>query len=78
MALEFCPVCRKILQIKEFNGKYIGVCSCGFKRMSGIDVSFVDNSKGDALSRGEGAVKESNAKIEKLTHEDKKDRKADF
>jgi len=37
--MEFCPVCKSLLLIKEENGKNIGYCSCGFKRMSGVEIS---------------------------------------
>lgn len=56
--LEFCPVCKRLLQVKEENGKTIGYCSCGFKRMSGINLSSVDKNedKKDFSKRGEGVV----------------------
>lgn len=60
MVLEFCPVCKNLLQIKEENGKKIGYCSCGFKRMSGIDLSSVDKSDMDNLKSGEGVVSDKN------------------
>lgn len=43
--LEFCPVCRRLLNIKKENEKIIGFCSCGFKRFSGIEVSSTENLK---------------------------------
>jgi DNA-directed RNA polymerase subunit M/transcription elongation factor TFIIS len=39
MVLEFCPVCSRLLQLKEDNGRIIGWCSCGFKRMQGIELN---------------------------------------
>jgi DNA-directed RNA polymerase subunit M/transcription elongation factor TFIIS len=39
MSLQFCPVCKKLLQIKEKNDKIIGYCSCGFKRTCNIELS---------------------------------------
>ena len=78
MGIEFCPVCGKILQIKDVKGKHMGVCSCGFKRAS-IDVSASDNTpKNTLINVGEGAIKDNGEKAEKLTYEDKKERKADY
>ena len=37
--LEFCPVCRKILELGEWKGKPVGKCSCGFIRTSGIKIA---------------------------------------
>ncbi len=36
--LEFCPLCKKILELAEWKGKQIGKCSCGFMRTSGINI----------------------------------------
>jgi len=78
MGLEFCPVCKRILQIKEVNGKHIGVCSCGFKRMSGINVSSSEKPESDKMKKGEGAVKDSGEKIDKMSYEEKREKKADY
>jgi len=76
--IQFCPVCGKILQLKELNGKSIGVCSCGFKRMSGYDLSASEKGSNKAVSTGEGFIKEDKENTPKLSYEDKKERKADF
>ena len=34
--LEFCPVCKKLLEFGEWKGKRVGKCSCGFIRTAGI------------------------------------------
>ncbi|MDP2925496.1 MAG: hypothetical protein Q8N99_03935 [Nanoarchaeota archaeon] len=52
MVLEFCPVCKSLLKLKEENGKTIGYCSCGFKRTSGIDLSSVDKEKKSTIRAG--------------------------
>jgi len=36
--LEFCPVCKKILEIGGWRGKQVGKCSCGFIRTSGLNI----------------------------------------
>jgi len=76
--MEFCPVCKKLLQIKEENGKNIGFCSCGFKRMSGIEMSSSEKGNNKVISMREGVIEEKKEEIEKLSYEDKKERKADF
>jgi hypothetical protein len=76
--IQFCPVCGKILQLKEVNGKNIGVCSCGFKRMSGYDLDVSEKVSAKAISTGEGVIEDKKEEMEKLTYEDKKERKADF
>jgi DNA-directed RNA polymerase subunit M/transcription elongation factor TFIIS len=77
--IQFCPVCKKILLLKEENGKNIGVCSCGFKRMSGYDLSSSEKGEDKLALVGEGIIeKEDFGSVEKLTYEDKKERKADF
>lgn len=53
--LEFCPMCRGLLQLKKEGEKTIGVCSCGFKRTSGIIISGEDNSAKHAIV-GEGVA----------------------
>ncbi|MFA5856559.1 MAG: hypothetical protein WC867_04325 [Candidatus Pacearchaeota archaeon] len=57
MALQFCPVCKNLLQFKEENGKNIAYCSCGFKRREGIDLSSVDKIEERIEKRGEGVAK---------------------
>ena len=37
--LEFCPMCKRILQLGEWKGKPAGRCDCGFIRTLGIDVA---------------------------------------
>jgi hypothetical protein len=76
--IQFCPVCGKILQLKEENGKNIGVCSCGFKRNSGYELSASEKGEDKVISIGEGFVEDDKDKIEKLSYEDKKERKPDF
>lgn len=51
MALQFCPVCRALLQVREEDGINIAFCNCGFMR-KGVDLSSVD--KGVSKFRGEG------------------------
>ena len=76
--IQFCPVCKKILQLKEENGKNIGVCSCGFKRTSGYDLSASEKGEDKVVAIGEGIIEDKGEKIEKLSYEDKKDMKPDF
>ena len=77
--IQFCPVCGKILQLKEENGKNIGFCSCGFKRMSGYDLNASEKGEDKLASVGEGVIQEENrGNVEKLSYEDKKERKAEF
>ena len=47
--LEFCPVCRNLLQLKKEGEKTIGVCSCGFRRTGGIIISGEDNQAKAAI-----------------------------
>lgn len=54
MTLQFCPVCRGLLQLKEENGKTIGFCSCGFKRYSGIELTSIDKVENKIAFKGEG------------------------
>jgi len=42
--LEFCPMCKGLLMLKEEKGKQIGFCKCGFKRTGGILVLGEENS----------------------------------
>jgi DNA-directed RNA polymerase subunit M/transcription elongation factor TFIIS len=60
MVLEFCPVCKGLLQLKEENGRIIGWCTCGFKRMQGIELSSVDKNDMDNMKSGEGIVSDKN------------------
>ena len=76
--IQFCPVCRKILQLKEENGKNIGFCSCGFKRMSGYELDSSEKGSNKVISTGEGVSLDNKKNIEKLTYEDKKEMKPDF
>jgi len=48
------------LQLKEDNGRIIGWCSCGFKRMQGIELNSVDKSDVDNMKAGEGVVWDKN------------------
>lgn len=78
MVLQFCPVCRNLLQLKEENGKVMGFCSCGFKRMSGVEISLIEKNK--INEKGQGVIEKDNYKeeINMLTYGDKKERKAEF
>lgn len=80
MSIQFCPVCGKILQLKDENGKSIGVCNCGFKRMSGYELSASEKGEDKVITIGQGVIEKDEFKQEnnKLTYEDKKERKADF
>ena len=78
MNLEFCPVCKKLLQIKNENGKNIGFCSCGFKRTSGIELTSSEKGDDKVVKVGEGVMEDNRKKIEKLSYEEKKERKAEF
>ena len=40
--LEFCPVCKKLLELGLWKGKSVGRCSCGFIRTSGMTVESED------------------------------------
>lgn len=76
MNLQFCPVCRRLLQIVNENGKNIGICECGFKRTSGVELN--SEEKIENKSIGKGFVNEDTRETKKLSYEDKKERKADF
>ena len=80
MVLQFCPVCRNLLQLKEENGKIIGFCNCGFKRMGGVEISLSEKNKVKVNDKGQGIIEKDDYKeeINKLTYEDKKERKAEF
>jgi DNA-directed RNA polymerase subunit M/transcription elongation factor TFIIS len=51
-------MCRGLLQQKEENQRLIGVCSCGFKRTAGINISQEDSLKNSIV--GSGVVNENN------------------
>lgn len=55
--LEFCPMCKSILQLKEEKGIKIGFCNCGFKRTSGISIAGEENCFSDNL--GSGVIRDS-------------------
>jgi hypothetical protein len=76
--IQFCPVCKGILHMKEENGKIIGVCSCGFKRTSGYELSATEKGEDKIIAVGEGVIKDNKEDVQKLSYEDKKDRKPDF
>ena len=78
--LQFCPVCGKILRLKEENGKNIGFCSCGFKRMSGYELSASEKGEDKVIAVGKGIIEEDEFKEEigKMSFEDKQDMKPDF
>ena len=76
MNLQFCPVCKKLLQIANGNGKNIGICECGFKRTSGVELNSEEKIENKLI--GEGFVNDDSTEIERLSYEDKKERKADF
>ncbi|MEK6860203.1 MAG: hypothetical protein AABX54_05305 [Nanoarchaeota archaeon] len=76
--IQFCPVCGKILQIKEENEKNIGFCICGFKRMSGYELGASEKGNNKVTSTGEGVIKENKEDIKKLSYEEKKEMKSDF
>jgi DNA-directed RNA polymerase subunit M/transcription elongation factor TFIIS len=50
--LEFCPVCKKLLEIGEWKGKQVGKCSCGFIRTSGINILGEDKSSSEKVGLG--------------------------
>ena len=55
--LQFCPVCKNLLQIRNEGEKNIGFCKCGFVRTAGISIEADDNS--DNKSKlGSGFVEE--------------------
>lgn len=78
--IQFCPVCKRILQIKEENGRNIGFCSCGFKRMSGYELSAIEKGEDKIIKIGEGVIEKDEFKeeINKMSFEDKKENKAEF
>ena len=76
--IQFCPVCGKILQIKEENGKNIGFCTCGFKRNSGYDLSASEKGEDTLAAVGAGVIKAEKNEIKKLTYEDKKEMKGEY
>jgi len=55
--LQFCPVCKSLLQLRNEDGKNILFCSCGFKRYN-FDLETSD--KGKNKFRGEGVAKDNN------------------
>lgn len=60
--LEFCPMCKGLLQLKNEGGKSIGVCNCGFKRTGGIIVSGEENVFQE--QQGSGVASEDSSKRE--------------
>jgi DNA-directed RNA polymerase subunit M/transcription elongation factor TFIIS len=38
--LEFCPICKKLLQFGKWKGQEAGLCSCGFVRTAGLNIEF--------------------------------------
>jgi len=56
--LEFCPMCKGLLMLKEEKGKQIGFCKCGFKRTGGISVLGEEDSI--KTNFGSGIVTEEN------------------
>ncbi len=55
--LQFCPVCKNLLQLRTEGDKNIGFCSCGFVRTSGIILEADDNSN-KLVEKGSGSVDE--------------------
>ncbi len=53
--INFCPVCKSLLQIKEENGKNILFCNCGFKRYN-FELESIDKTSSNV--RGEGVINE--------------------
>lgn len=80
MAIQFCPVCKSLLEIKEIESKIWSVCKCGFRRPSAIELGSVDKTALGKLSKiGEGVIeKEDKNDTEKLTYNDKKEMKSEF
>jgi DNA-directed RNA polymerase subunit M/transcription elongation factor TFIIS len=58
--MDFCPVCKRLLILKEERGAMIGSCSCGFKRTCGINISSEENNDLKSSLIGEGVVSEFN------------------
>lgn len=56
--LQFCPVCKNLLMIKEEKGKSIGYCSCGFKRAAGIDISSSEIEKNEKMKKSTAVASE--------------------
>lgn len=56
--LEFCPMCKGLLQMKEEAGRNIGFCACGFKRTGGISISGEDSNFERKINLGEGVISE--------------------
>lgn len=50
--LNFCPVCKSLLMLKEEQGRTIGYCACGFKRTSGIELNSSEKNKKQAKGQG--------------------------
>jgi len=55
MNLQFCPVCRALLLLKDEGGKTILYCNCGFRRYN-FDLESTDKTINNL--RGEGIIKE--------------------
>jgi DNA-directed RNA polymerase subunit M/transcription elongation factor TFIIS len=50
MTLEFCPVCKKLLQLRKENEIIIGFCNCGFTR-NGVDIASSDETIKNNLTK---------------------------
>ncbi|VVB78915.1 Transcription factor S [uncultured archaeon] len=70
MALEFCPICKNLLQIKSENGKNIGFCNCGFKKTSEIEL-YATEKKKKTPEKGKG-IAENILDLDGITHKCKK------
>lgn len=63
--IQFCPVCKKLLEIKNENDKNIFLCNCGFKRILGVELSSAEIQTN--ISKGAGIINE-NILIEGINH----------
>jgi DNA-directed RNA polymerase subunit M/transcription elongation factor TFIIS len=55
--LQFCPVCKNLLQLRNEGDKNIGFCKCGFVRTAGILLEADDNLSNKS-KLGSGFVEE--------------------
>jgi len=59
MVLKFCPLCNKVLKIKEENEEKFLVCSCGYKKETNSNLVFSEEEKKVKLGRGVAVEKKS-------------------
>ena len=61
MVLQFCPVCKSLLQLRDEDGKVILYCNCGFIRRAGVELSSSETR--DNHFRGDGVIKDEDKSV---------------